>query len=144
MKNLEAGRLGIAAQAIGMAEEALNLSIQYSKERKTFNHYLYEHQAISFKLADMATSLEAAKQLLFHTAHLRDLSIPCLKEASMTKLFCTEKAEWICREAIQIYGGYGYLEDFSLEKIYRDVRVTSIYEGTSDIQRIIIGRALIE
>lgn len=141
--NLEGGRLGIAAQAIGMAEEALRLSLQYAKERKTFDKFLYQHQAISFKLADMATQLEAAKQLLYHAAILRDANRPCLKEASMAKLFASEAAEKICREAIQIYGGYGYLQDFPLERIYRDVRVTTIYEGTSEIQRHIIGKELI-
>lgn len=144
LSNLECGRLGIAAQSIGMAEEALQLSLQYAKERKTFGKFLHEHQVIHFKLADMATQLEAAKQLLFHAARLRDQQQRCLKEASMAKLFASESAEKICREAIQIYGGYGYLEDFPLERIYRDVRVTSIYEGTSDIQRIIIGRELLK
>lgn len=144
LHNLECGRLGIAAQAIGMAEEALHLSLQYAKERKTFGKPLYEHQAIAFKLADMATKLEAAKQLLFHAALKRDQHLPCLKEASMAKLYATEAAEAICREAIQIYGGYGYLTDFPLEKIYRDVRVTTIYEGTSEIQRLIISREIIE
>jgi hypothetical protein len=143
LSNLECGRLGIAAQSIGMASEALDLSLQYAKERKTFGKFLYEHEAISFKLADMATELEAAKQLLFHAALLRDHQKPCLKEASMAKLFASEMAEKVCRQAMQIYGGYGYLSDFPLERIYRDVRVTSIYEGTSDIQRLIIGRALI-
>jgi alkylation response protein AidB-like acyl-CoA dehydrogenase len=143
LSNLECGRLGIAAQAIGMAEEALNLSLNYAKERKTFGKFLYEHQAISFKLADMATELEAAKQLLFYGCALRDANKPCLKEAAMAKLFATETAEKICHHAMQIYGGYGYLQDFPLERIYRDVRVTTIYEGTSDIQRIIIGRELV-
>lgn len=143
LSNLECGRLGVAAQAIGMATEALNLSIQYAKERKTFGKYLYEHEGVSFKLADMATRLEAATQLLFHAARLRHAKEKCLKEASMAKLFATEAAEYICREAIQIYGGYGYVEDFPLEKIYRDVRVTTIYEGTSEIQRLIISRELL-
>lgn len=142
LSNLECGRLGIAAQAIGMAEEALELSIRYAKERATFGKLLIEHQAIGFKLADMATQLEAAKQLLFHAITLRDNQLPCLKEASMAKLFATEVAETICRDAIQIYGGYGYIDDFPLEKIYRDVRVTTIYEGTSEIQRMIISREL--
>lgn len=143
LSNLECGRLGIAAQAIGMAESALELSLQYAKERKTFGKLLYEHQAISFKLADMATQLCAAKQLLYHGCALRDAQKPCLKEAAMAKLFATEAAEKICREAMQIHGGYGYLEDFPLARIYRDVRVTTIYEGTSDIQKIIIGRELV-
>ncbi|HRE30788.1 MAG TPA: acyl-CoA dehydrogenase family protein [Candidatus Berkiella sp.] len=142
--NLEGGRLGIAAQAIGMAEEAFRLSLQYAKERKTFDKFLYQHQAIGFKLADMATQLEAAKHLLYHAASLRDANRPCLKEASMAKLFASEVAEKVCREAIQIYGGYGYLQDFPLERIYRDVRVAMIYEGTSEIQRYIIGKELIK
>lgn len=144
LSNLETGRLGIAAQAIGMANEALDLSIAYAKERKTFGKHLYEHEAISFRLADMATQCEAATQLLLHAATLKDNNIPCLKEASMAKLFASEMAERVCREAIQIYGGYGYLQDFPIERIYRDVRVTSIYEGTSDIQRLIIGRELVK
>jgi hypothetical protein len=144
LHNLECGRLGIAAQAIGMAEEALALSLQYAQERKTFGKFLYEHQSISFTLADMATQLMAAKQLLYHAATLRDQKLRCLKEVSMAKLFATEVAEKICRQAMQIYGGYGYLEDFPLERLYRDVRVTSIYEGSSEIQRMIIGRELIQ
>lgn len=144
LKMLECGRLGIAAQSLGIADEALRLSIQYSLERKTFGKFLHEHQAIGFKLADMATQYEAAKQLVLHAALLRDNHLPALKEASMSKLFASEIAEKICREAIQIYGGYGYLQDFPLERLYRDVRATTIYEGTSDIQRIIIQRELIK
>lgn len=143
LSQLESGRLGIAAQALGMAEEAFTLSCQYTKERKTFGKLLCEHQAISFQLADMATQLEAAKQLLFHAALKKEAQESCLREASMAKLFASETAEAICRHAIQIYGGYGYLNDFPLEKIYRDVRVTSIYEGSSEIQRLIIGRSLL-
>jgi butyryl-CoA dehydrogenase len=144
LSNLECGRLGIAAQALGMAEEAYHLSVNYTQVRKSFGKFLYEHQAIGYKLADMATELEAAKQLLFYAAQKRDAHLPCLKEASMAKLFASEVAERICRHAIQIYGGYGYLQDFPLERIYRDVRVTSIYEGTSDIQRMIIARELLK
>lgn len=144
LSNLETGRLGIAAQAVGMASEALDLSIQYTKERKTFGKFLYEHEAISFRLADMATQLNAATQLLYHAATLKDQGIPCIKEASMAKLFASEMAEKVCKDAIQIFGGYGYLQDFALERIYRDVRVTTIYEGTSDIQRLIIGRELMK
>ncbi len=144
LSNLETGRLGIGAQAIGMAVEALDLSINYAKERKTFGKFLYEHEAVSFRLADMATQCEAATQLILHAASMKDNNLPCLKEASMAKLFATEMAEKVCRDAIQIFGGYGYLQDFPLERIYRDVRVTSIYEGTSDIQRIIIGRELVK
>ncbi len=142
LSNLESGRLGIAAQAIGMAEEAFNLSLAYAQERKTFGKFIIEHEALRFRLADMATQLEAAKQLLFHAATLKDNQQPCLKEASQAKLFASEMAEKVCREALQIFGGYGYLQDFPIERIYRDVRVTSIYEGTSDIQRLIIAREL--
>jgi len=142
LSNLECGRLGIAAQSIGMAEEALTLSLHYVQERKTFGKFLYQHQAIAFMLADMATQLEAAKQLVYHSAYLRDMGQRCLKEVAMAKLFASEVAEKICRQAIQLHGGYGYLEDFPLERIYRDVRATSIYEGTSEIQRLIIAREL--
>ncbi len=142
LRILECGRLGIAAQAIGMAEEAIALSIRYSKERKTFGHLLREHQAIAFKLADMATQCEAAKQLLFHAATLKDNKLPALKVVSMAKLFATEMAEKVCYDALQIYGGYGYLEDFPLAKLYRDVRATTLYEGSSEIQRHIISKEL--
>ncbi|MBS0286773.1 MAG: acyl-CoA dehydrogenase family protein [Proteobacteria bacterium] len=142
LSNLESGRLGVAAQSIGMAQEALDLSLNYAKERKAFDKLLCEHEAVSFRLADMATQLSAAKQLLYHAATLRDNHLPCLQEASMAKLFASEMAERVCRDAISIFGGYGYLQDFPLEQIYRDVRVASIYEGTSDIQRLIIGREL--
>lgn len=144
LSSLECGRLGIAAQSLGIAEEALRLSIQYSLERKSFGKFLHQHQAIGFKLADMATQLEATKSLVYHAATLRDHHLPALKEISMAKLFASETAEKICREAIQIYGGYGYLKDFPLERLYRDVRATTIYEGTSDIQRMIIKRELIK
>lgn len=142
LSSLESGRLGIAAQAIGMAEEALTLSLRYSHERKTFGHMLFEHQSIAFKLADMATQCEAAKQLLFHAATLKDHNIPSLKAVSMAKLFATEMAEKVCHDALQIYGGYGYLEDFPLAKLYRDVRATTIYEGSSEIQRHIISKEI--
>ena len=137
MSALVSGRLGIAAQAIGMAREALEVSLSYAKERRTFRKPLCEHQAILFKLADMATQLTAAEQLLYHAVMLHNI-----KEASMAKLFASEAAENICREAIQIFGGYGYLQDFPVERLYRDVRVTTLYEGTSEIQRIIIGKAI--
>lgn len=143
LSNLEGGRLGIAAQAIGIAMEAFEHSLQYAKERKSMGKYLFEHQAISFKLADMATQIEAAKQLLYHAATLKDHRMPCIKEAAQAKLFASEMAESVCREAIQIYGGYGYLQDFPLERFYRDVRVTTIYEGTSEVQRMIISKALV-
>lgn len=139
---LESGRIGIAAQALGMARSALECSVRYSRERKTFGKPIFEHQAVNFRLADMATQIEAARQLIWHAASLKDAGLPCLKEASMAKLFASEMAEKVCSDAIQIHGGYGYLTDFPLERIYRDVRVCQIYEGTSDIQRIVIGRAL--
>lgn len=144
LRHLESGRLGIAAQAIGIAEEALSHSVRYAKERRTFGKLLCEHQAIRFTLADMATRLEAAKQLLFHAAMKHSQGLSGVKEASMAKLFATESAEYICREAIQIHGGYGYLADFPLERLYRDVRVTTIYEGTSEIQREVIGRVILQ
>lgn len=143
LSNLECGRLGIGAQAIGMAQEALDLSIQYANEREAFGNKLYSHQAISFKIAEMATQLEAARQLVYHAACLKDAGKRCIKQASMAKLFASEIAERICHHAIDIHGGYGYLQDFAVEKIYRDVRVTSIYEGTSDIQKMIISKELI-
>jgi alkylation response protein AidB-like acyl-CoA dehydrogenase len=114
----------------------------YAKDRQSFDKPLFEHQAVQFRLADMATRLEAARQMVWHAASMKDAGLPCLKEAAMAKLFASEVAEQICSEAIQIHGGYGYLADFPVERIYRDVRVCQIYEGTSDIQKILIGRAL--
>jgi hypothetical protein len=142
LANLEAGRIGIAAQAIGMARAAFEAALSYARERESFGKPIIEHQAISFRLADMATQIEAARQLAWHAASLRDAGQPCLKEASMAKLFASEMAERVCSDAIQIHGGYGYVTDFPVERIYRDVRVCQIYEGTSDIQRLVIGRAL--
>ncbi|MGI8895839.1 MAG: acyl-CoA dehydrogenase family protein [Casimicrobiaceae bacterium] len=142
LANLEAGRIGIAAQAVGMARAAFEAALLYARERQSFGKPVAEHQAISFKLADMAVQIEAARQLLLHAAALRDAGQPCLKEASMAKLFASEMAEDVCSDAIQIHGGYGYVTDFSVERIYRDVRVCQIYEGTSEIQRLVIGRAL--
>lgn len=142
LSNLEGGRIGIAAQCIGMARAALEFAIGYSKERKTFGKPIFEHQAVSFRLADMATELEAARQLLLYVARLRDEETPCLKEACMAKLFASEMAERVCSAAIQTLGGYGYLRDFPVERIYRDVRVCQIYEGTSDVQRIVISQKL--
>ena len=142
LANLEAGRIGIAAQAVGMARAAFEAALSYARERETFGKPIIEHQAISFRLADMATQIEAARQLTWHAASLRDAGLPCLKEASMAKLFASEMAERVCSDAIQIHGGYGYVTDFPVERIYRDVRVCQIYEGTSDIQRLVIGRAL--
>ncbi len=142
LANLEAGRIGIAAQSVGMARSAFEAALSYAGERKSFGKPLFEHQAISFRLADMATEIEVARQMVWHAAALRDAAEPCLKEASMAKLFASEMAERVCSAAIQIHGGYGYVVDFPVERIYRDVRVCQIYEGTSDIQRLVIGRAL--
>jgi alkylation response protein AidB-like acyl-CoA dehydrogenase len=143
LSNLEAGRIGIAAQSIGMARAAFEAALAYARERTSFGKAIVDHQALNFRLADMATALEAARQLVWHAASLRDAGQPCLKEASMAKLFASEMAERVCSDAIQIHGGYGYVTDFPVERIYRDVRVCQIYEGTSDIQRMVIGRALV-
>ncbi len=140
--NLEGGRIGVAAQAIGMARAAWEAALAYARERQAFGRRLIEHQALAFRLADMATEIEAARQLVLHAAALRDAGEPCLKEASMAKLFASEMAERVCSEAIQVHGGYGYVSDFPVERIYRDVRVCRIYEGTSDVQRMVISRAL--
>ncbi len=142
LANLEGGRIGIGAQSVGMARAACECALDYARERKSFGKTLIEHQAVAFRLADMATRLEAARQLVHHAARLRDAGEPCLKQASMAKLFASEAAEKICSDAIQVLGGYGYLKDFPLERIARDVRVAQIYEGTSDIQRMIIAREL--
>ena len=142
LANLEAGRIGIASQAVGMARAAFEAALAYARERTSFGKLLVEHQAVNFKLADMATQIEAARQLVWHAATLRDAGEPCLKEASMAKLFASEMAERVCSDAIQVHGGYGYVTDFPVERIYRDVRVCQIYEGTSEIQRLVIGRAL--
>jgi len=142
LSNLEAGRIGIAAQAVGMARAALEAALAYARERTSFGTPLTGHQAINFKLADMATEIEVARQMVWHAAALRDAGQPCLKEASMAKLFASEMAERVSSSAIQVHGGYGYVNDFPVERIYRDVRVCQIYEGTSEIQRLVIGRAL--
>jgi alkylation response protein AidB-like acyl-CoA dehydrogenase len=142
LANLEAGRIGIAAQAVGMARAAFDAALAYARERTSFGKALVGHQAVSFRLADMATEIEAARQLTLHAAALRDAGRPCLKEASMAKLFASEMAERVCSSAIQVHGGYGYVTDFPVERIYRDVRVCQIYEGTSEIQRLVIGRAI--
>ncbi len=142
LSNLEAGRIGIASQCLGMARAALEAAVKYAHERETFGKPIFEHQAVNFRLADMATRLEAARQLVWHAASLKDAGKPCLKEASMAKLFASEMAESVCSDAIQIHGGYGYVSDFPVERIYRDVRVCQIYEGASDIQKLVIGRAL--
>jgi len=142
LSNLEAGRIGIAAQAVGMAQAALELAVAYAKERRSMGKAIIEHQAVGFRLADLAAALEAARQLVLHAASTRDAGLPCLAEASMAKLVASETAERVCSGAIQTLGGYGYLEEFGLAKIYRDVRVCQIYEGTSDIQRMVIARGL--
>jgi butyryl-CoA dehydrogenase len=139
---LEGGRIGIAAQSIGMARSAFDCALAYAKDRTSFGSAIIQHQAVGFRLADCATQLEAARQLTWHAASLRDAGLPCLKEAAMAKLFASEMAEQVCSAAIQTLGGYGYVSDFPLERIYRDVRVCQIYEGTSDVQKIIIQRAL--
>ena len=144
LSNLEGGRIGIAAQAVGMARAAFDAALAYAKEREAFGKKIGEHQAVSFRLADMATAIEAARLMYLNAAGMRDNGRPCLKEASMAKLFASEMAEKVCSDAIQIHGGYGYVDDFPVERIYRDVRVCQIYEGTSDIQRLVIGRALQE
>ncbi len=140
--NLEGGRIGIAAQAVGMARSALEHAARYANERESFGVSLNAHQAIAFRLADMATQVEVARQMVLHAASLRDAGKPCLREASMAKLFASEMAERVCSDAIQIHGGYGYVADFPVERIYRDVRVCQIYEGTSDVQRMVIARQL--
>ena len=140
---LEGGRIGIAAQSIGMARSAFECALAYAKDRTSFGSAIINHQAVGFRLADCATQIEAARQLTWHAASLRDAGLPCLKEAAMAKLFASEMAESVCSAALQTLGGYGYVKDFPIERIYRDVRVCQIYEGTSDVQKIIIGRALV-
>ena len=142
LSGLEGGRIGIASQSVGMARAAFEAALRYAKQRVAFGQPIFEHQAVNFRLADMATGIEAARQLIRHAAALKDAGRPCLKEAAMAKLFASGMAERVCSDAIQIHGGYGYVADFPVERIWRDVRVCQIYEGTSDIQRILIGRAL--
>ena len=142
LANLESGRVNVAAQATGVARAALEAAIAYARERRSMGKPLIGHQAVNFRLADMATQIEAARQLYLHAAGLRDAGLPCLKEASMAKLFASEMAEKVCSDAIQIHGGYGYVTDFPVERMWRDVRATKIYEGANDIQRLVIGRAL--
>jgi len=142
LSGLEGGRIGIASQSVGMARAAFEAALVYSKQREAFGKPIFEHQALQFRLADMATQIEAARQLIHHAASLKDVGVPCLKEAAMAKLFASEMAERVCSAAIQVFGGYGYVGDFPVERIYRDVRVCQIYEGTSDVQKILIGRAL--
>ncbi|WP_020071117.1 acyl-CoA dehydrogenase family protein [Paraburkholderia caledonica] len=142
LSNLEAGRIGIAAQAVGMARAAFEAAVKYAKERETFGKLLIEHQAVTFRLADMATQIEAARMMVWRAATLKDAGKACLTEASMAKMFASEMAEKVCSDAIQIHGGCGYVSDFPVERIYRDVRVCQIYEGANDIQRMVIGRAI--
>ncbi|MFJ4157943.1 acyl-CoA dehydrogenase [Pseudomonas sp. NPDC089752] len=142
LANLEGGRIGIASQAVGMARAAFEVARDYARERHSFGKALIEHQAVAFRLADMATKIAVARQMVLHAAALRDAGRPALVEASMAKLFASEMAEKVCSDALQTLGGYGYLSDFPLERIYRDVRVCQIYEGTSDIQRMVIARNL--
>jgi butyryl-CoA dehydrogenase len=142
LSGLEGGRIGIASQAVGMARAAFEAALSYSKQREAFGKPIFEHQALQFRLADMATQIEAARQLIWHAASLKDAGLPCLKEAAMAKLFASEMAEKVCSQALQVHGGYGYVSDFPVERICRDVRVCQIYEGTSDVQKILIGRAL--
>ena len=142
LSGLEGGRIGIAAQSVGMARAAFEAALRYSKEREAFGKPIFEHQALQFRLADMATQIEAARQLTHHAASLKDAGVPCVKEAAMAKLFASEMAERVCSAALQVFGGYGYVSDFPVERIYRDVRGCQIYEGTSDVQKILIGRAL--
>jgi len=142
LSGLEGGRIGIGAQAIGMARAAFEAALAYAKERVAFGKPIFEHQALQFRLAEMATKIEVARQMVHHAAALKDAGRPCLKEAAMGKLFASEMAERVCSEAIQIHGGYGYVADFPVERIYRDVRVCQIYEGTSDVQKMLIARAL--
>jgi len=142
LANLEGGRIGIAAQAVGMARAAFEVARDYARERESFGKPLVEHQAVAFRLADMLTQISVARQMVYHAASLRDAGEPALVEASMAKLFASEMAETVCSQALQTLGGYGYLNDFPLERIYRDVRICQIYEGTSDIQRLVIARNL--
>ena len=143
LANLEGGRIGIAAQAVGMARAAYEIALGYAQERKSFGKAIIEHQAVAFRLADMATQLEAAHHLVLHAAALRSQGLPCLKQASMAKLFSTEAAERICSDAIQTMGGAGYMTDYGVERIFRAVRGSKIYEGTNDIQRLVISRAIV-
>jgi alkylation response protein AidB-like acyl-CoA dehydrogenase len=144
LANLESGRINVAAQATGVARAAFEAALAYARERRSMGKTLIQHQAVNFRLADMATGIEAGRQMYLHAAALRDAGTPCIKEASMAKLFASEMAEKVCSDAMQIHGGYGYVADFPVERLWRDVRVTQIYEGASDIQRLVIGRVLEE
>ena len=142
--NIDGGRIGVASQALGAARAAYECALDYSKQRVTFGKPIIQHQAVGFRLADMATEIEAARLLIHHAAKMRDAGLPCVKEASMAKMYASEMAERVCSSAIQTLGGYGYLSDFPVERIYRDMRVCSLYEGTGDVQRLVIARKLAE
>ena len=142
LSGLEGGRIGIAAQAVGMARAAYEYALEYSKDRTSFGKPIFKHQAVQFKLAEMATQVDAARNMVLNAAQLRDAGKPCLKEACMAKLFASEAAEKVCSDAIQVLGGYGYLKDYPVERIYRDVRIAQIYEGTSEVQKMVIARAI--
>lgn len=142
LANLEGGRIGIAAQALGIGRAAFDAALAYAREREQFGKAIIEHQSVANYLADMHTRLNAARLMVLHAARLRSAGLPCLSEASQAKLFASETAEWVCSKAVQIHGGYGYLEDYPVEKYYRDARITQIYEGSSEIQRLVIAREL--
>ena len=142
LSGLEGGRIGIASQSVGMARAAFEAALAYARERESFGKPIFEHQSVQFRLSEMAMQIEAARQLILHAASMKDAGLPCLKEAAMAKLFASEMAERVVSNAMQVFGGYGYVSDFPIERIYRDVRVCQIYEGTSDIQKILIARAL--
>jgi alkylation response protein AidB-like acyl-CoA dehydrogenase len=142
LSNLQGGRIGIAAQAVGIGRAALEAALSYARERRVFGKPIIEHQAVGFRLAAMATRVEAARQMVHQAAALSDAGEACLMEACMAKLVASEAAEWVCSEAIQTMGGYGYLSDFPVERLYRDARVCRIYEGTNDIQHLVILREM--
>jgi alkylation response protein AidB-like acyl-CoA dehydrogenase len=143
MKVLSGGRIGIAAQALGIASGAYELALQYSKERKAFGKEISKHQAIQFKLADMATRIEAARLLIFRSAWLKDQHLPFDKESAMAKVYASETAMWVTTEAVQVHGGYGYVKEYHVERLMRDAKITQIYEGTSEVQRIVISRGIL-
>jgi alkylation response protein AidB-like acyl-CoA dehydrogenase len=143
MKTLGGGRIGIASQALGIAQGAYELALAYSKERKAFGKLISQHQAIQFKLADMATRIECARLLIYKAAWLKDQNLPCEKESAQAKVFASETAMWVTTEAVQIHGGYGYVKEYHVERLMRDAKITQIYEGTSEVQRIVISRALL-
>ena len=144
MKVLDGGRIGIAAQALGIAAGAYELAIKYAKERETFGKPISHHQAIAFKLADMATDIEAARQLVYHAAYLKDKGQDYTRAAAMAKVFSSEAAMKHTVEAIQVHGGYGYVKEYHVERLMRDAKITQIYEGTSEIQRLVISRAILQ